>query len=1030
MKRLFAWLLTMAMLLSVAPQLSLAVSAETDCSHVSGNYTAWTETASLPSEGSYYLTEDVTLSAEVAVTGTLNLCLNGKTVKSDGTTHRAFNVTGTLNLYDCATSYDAEGSWIGGKITGFTNAGGQGGAVYVAENAVVSLQGCAFTDNSAQDGGVIYTMATSNTQNLFSVTITDCFFSGNSATADSGVMEIQCDSGKGATVNILNSRFENNSAAVTGGVFTFADSTVSTVTGCSFKNNSAKTGGVGQSENSGLKVTFDGCSFTENKATGGNGGCFYLNWFSTVTIYGCTFEGNTSTGSGGVIDARGNTSARMFIGVEGKAANTFTENSAKTGGAISLRYQATVTVANTNFSENSATSTGGVVYVDGYGVNKLMDCTFTSNSATTSGGAVHFKGTTTNLIQDCRFTSNSSTSTSGAVHAEAFTKLEVYGCTFTKNSTKTNSGALDIVGSAATNTAIVGGAGDLANTFLENTAQNGAAIGLRGAATTTVTNTTFIKNAATDCGGAIWFRQTNTTTVTDCTFTQNSANVGGAISSNTNVAITPTATFENCDFTSNTATGNGGAVQFTKFAKLAFYGCAFKENTSGSNGGAMRIEGTAATNTVTIGDSTRANTFTGNKATNTGASAQAGAISFSGSATTVMTNATFTENTADKVASVSVAGTHKLTMQDCTLQNNKNTAGYGSLYMANGSQSLVLRGMVIVDELFFQQTSANNAKVDVSGLTEGSDIAVNMQSVRCQDTPVFTLNSSAAAKSYVYSATKNYFVHEVDGELALVKHVDEEGNYYTTTAAAIAAAEEAGKTSFALQTSTVETLTLNTISYLDLQGWDVTAITVADGNELTLIDSATDDYDCYNDNGYGLVSNITGSYKLYVEDITSGSLKRYVAIDEGNGISVHRVYLAITHKTLRPGNSGVGFKAIFAGDQVVTKSGVTYGLELSGYSDFSESWKAVFGTMESGKANGTPNQKTVVLTDAITADNTSRWDADLYGRPFITVGDTTVYGAEATVNMKAMAANAVKSDDATIVAAVQAMMTACGVSVN
>lgn len=73
MKRLFAWLLTMAMLLSVAPQLSLGVSAETDCSHVSGNYTAWTETASLPSEGSYYLTEDVTLSAEVAVTGTLNL---------------------------------------------------------------------------------------------------------------------------------------------------------------------------------------------------------------------------------------------------------------------------------------------------------------------------------------------------------------------------------------------------------------------------------------------------------------------------------------------------------------------------------------------------------------------------------------------------------------------------------------------------------------------------------------------------------------------------------------------------------------------------------------------------------------------------------------------------------------------------------------------------------------------------------------------------------------------------------------------
>jgi len=86
--------------------------------------------------------------------------------------------------------------------------------------------------------------------------------------------------------------------------------------------------------------------------------------------------------------------------------------------------------------------------------------------------------------------------------------------------------------------------------------------------------------------------------------------------------------------------------------------------------------------------------------------------------------------------------------------------------------------------------------------------------------------------------------------------------------------------------------------------------------------------------------------------------------------------------------------------------------------------------MEPGALTNTPNQKTVVIYDAITKEDTSRWDADLYGRPFITIGETTVYGKEVTVNMKTMAANALGSGDATVIAAVNEMMTKCGVSAN
>ena len=135
-------------------------------------------------------------------------------------------------------------------------------------------------------------------------------------------------------------------------------------------------------------------------------------------------------------------------------------------------------------------------------------------------------------------------------------------------------------------------------------------------------------------------------------------------------------------------------------------------------------------------------------------------------------------------------------------------------------------------------------------------------------------------------------------------------------------------------------------------------------------------------------------------------------------------------KTLRPANCGVGFKAIFAGDQAVVDSGITYGIQLSGFEDFSQVWTAGFDQLTAGAATSTPNQKTVVIKEAISKDNHSRWDADLYGSPFITVNGQTYYGKTVTVNMKDMAASALTSGDQNIVDAVNAMMKQCEVSVS
>ena len=63
-------------------------------------WTAWEETNFLPTSGNYYLTEDVILSAQQTVSGTLNLCLNGHTITPSGSGLSAIKITGNLSLTD------------------------------------------------------------------------------------------------------------------------------------------------------------------------------------------------------------------------------------------------------------------------------------------------------------------------------------------------------------------------------------------------------------------------------------------------------------------------------------------------------------------------------------------------------------------------------------------------------------------------------------------------------------------------------------------------------------------------------------------------------------------------------------------------------------------------------------------------------------------------------------------------------------------------------------------------------------------
>lgn len=191
--------------------------------------------------------------------------------------------------------------------------------------------GCTFENNTnTTHGGAV---ACSGSTNYF----TDCVFTGNTVTgakSDGGAIFLQK---AGASAEIVNCTFTQNSTTRYGGAIGQKDDIA--------------TNGV---------LTIKNSTFTQNKSTAAKGGGgALLTWMGDVTVENCSFEGNAVEGSGG---SGGAWYASM------KAADI---NSCK--------------VSNTYFGENTCTAHGGAILAkvpDGVFTN----CTFYKNVGGTGGG--------------------------------------------------------------------------------------------------------------------------------------------------------------------------------------------------------------------------------------------------------------------------------------------------------------------------------------------------------------------------------------------------------------------------------------------------------------------------------------------------------------------------------------------------------------------------------------------------------------------------------------------------------------------
>lgn len=386
----------------------------------------------------------------------------------------------------------------------------------ISINKAITIDGKGFTLD-AEKKGRIFSISADN------VVLKNIIFK-NGYMAD-GAGAISCSLGKKLTLS--NCTFRSNSAGAIGGAV-FLKNDGHKITGCTFISNTAKKSG-GAVRLEGSSTLFEKNVFKNNKVTGSDflGGAISVLG-NRVTIKNNTFENNVAGRDGGAIDVEGTSVGSNGIN-EIITANTFVNNSAKYGGAISANCQ-NITISKNSFKNDHVTTSGGLggaIRIAGAKSNtgKITENTFSGNYAP-SGGAIFINGNGTtvskNIFKNCKATSSSggtinvrgnsnavsqnsidtssSKGSAGAIYAEG-NSFKLTNNNITKASSSASAGAAYILGSSATITG---------NIFKSNTASTlGGAIQVKGNKATVNSNKFISNTAKSNNGGSIYIESDN-----------------------------------------------------------------------------------------------------------------------------------------------------------------------------------------------------------------------------------------------------------------------------------------------------------------------------------------------------------------------------------------------------------------------------------------------------------------------------------------------------------------------------------------
>ena len=228
-------------------------------------------------------------------------------------------------------------------------------------------------------------------------------------------------------------------------------------------------------------------------------------------------------------------------------------------------------------------------------------------------------------------------------------------------------------------------------------------------------------------------------------------------------------------------------------------------------------------------------------------------------------------------------------------------------------------------------------------------------------------------------------IQVVGVNVAVVK--DDEIHYYVDVTEALEACDEGDI--LRLREDLAEPITVSQKLILDLNGYDI-AGDITGAENLHIMDSETDDYYVNDTAKYGVVSGSA---------IGAKPLEGYVAVEQNNGISYHKVDITLAKVNLKAASVGIYYTAKFHYDEVVEKYLDTAGVALS-------------TTNEMPVADGsdpeslyTAANKSVLVKNILVEgeDNTSRAKMLIHARAYLKLSDgILVYGEVTSTNLKTM----------------------------
>ena len=511
------------------------------------------------------------------------LTVSGSTFKENGGLYGAgiFVAGSDFTVSDCV--FDKNSAFGKGDMTPNNN----NGAAIVVTDTGKDITGIItdsnFTNNKAHFSGAVDICEGK-------ITIKNSIFVNNSAEYCAGAIAVDSQINKPA-VEIINSKFDSNSAEYGGAIYNYYNLTVVDST---FTNNSKDTIYNFRVANLDLGIK----TFTDlQNAIGLVRGTLTLNQNIVMTDdEAANFKDGVAINKNIRIDGKGHTIdardlGRIFNIGEGftvTLTNTILINGRATeGGAI--YNDGSLTLSDVKLSDNAADSYGGAVFNNGHLV--VSDSVFDSNDIVNRGSAsVDYGG--------------------AAIYNWYDGVLTVSGSNFTNNIKNYKNGDR-LVGAIAT----IGDATISDSYFVNNAGRWGGAISTAGyllagddVNTLTVSGSTFKENGG--LYGAGIFVAGSDFTVSDCVFDKNSAFGKGDMTPNNNngaaIVVTDTGkditgAITGSNFTNNKAQ-YGGAIYICE-GNIAISDSLFENNSADVEGGAIDIDSAINNPVVTVENS-------------------------------------------------------------------------------------------------------------------------------------------------------------------------------------------------------------------------------------------------------------------------------------------------------------------------------------------------------------------------------------------------------------------------------------------